>query len=180
MAELLGIQASRTPARLAQAVADVEESLPAMFGAILGPSITAERAPALFHLFDRLVGTEDAVTRPAKEGFARPRPYQADPAVAPGIRLSRSGSWPSGHATLGTLTGITLAAMLPERRDTIFARMREYGESRLVGGVHYRSDLAAGARAGTAIAAVLFNDPAFQADYAAARRELRGALEMTP
>ena len=178
LAEVLAVQASRTPERLAQASADVEESLPAMFGAVLGPAVTRERAPALFHLFARLAETEEVVTRPAKSGFARPRPFQAHPEVKPGIKPSNSGAWPSGHTTIGTLTGITLAAMLPEKRDAIHARIREYSESRLVGGVHYRSDLLAGARAGTAIAAVLFNDPAFQADYAAARRELRGALGM--
>ena len=176
LAEVLAVQGSRTPERLAQAAADVEESLPAMFGAILGPNVTKERAPALFHLFARLAETEEVVTGPAKSGFARPRPFQAHPEVKPGIKLPNSGAWPSGHTTIGTLTGITLAAILPEQRDAIHARIRDYSESRLVGGVHHRSDLVVGARAGTAIAAVLANDPAFQADYAAARRELRGAL----
>lgn len=176
MAEVLAIQASRTPDRLALAASDADETLAAMFGAILGPAAAPGRLPALDRLFARLAETEEAVTGPAKSGFARPRPFQANPAVQPGIRLSKSGAWPSGHATISTLVGITLASMLPEQRDAIFARVREYGESRVVGGVHYRSDVAAGGRAGTAIAAVLFNDPEFQADRTAARRELRDAL----
>ena len=42
--------------------------------------------------------------------------------------------------------------------------------------MHYPSDLVAGKRAGAAMAAVLFTDPGFQADFAAAKAELRGVM----
>jgi acid phosphatase (class A) len=44
--------------------------------------------------------------------------------------------------------------------------------------VHYPTDVEAGKHAGTALAAFLFNSPAFQPDYAEAKRELRAALKL--
>ena len=177
MAEVVALEAARTPARAAQARADVPEGASDMFGAVLGPA-TAERLPRLAALFERLAETEDTATAPVKRAYARLRPYQANPALHPAAPPSRSGSFPSGHATRSRLDAIVLAAMLPERRGQLFARAADYAESRVVAGVHFRSDILGGMDAGTAIAAVLFNDPAFAADFAGARQELRDALGM--
>jgi len=176
MAEVVAFEATRTAARAAQARADVAESVYDMFGAVLGPAFTPERLPLLTALFDRVAETEEAVTSPVKRGYARPRPYQVNAALHPAAPPSRSGSFPSGHATRSRLAAIVLAAMLPERRGALFARAADYAESRVIAGLHFRSDILAGMNAGTAIAAVLFNDPAFIADRATAQREVRDAL----
>ena len=44
--------------------------------------------------------------------------------------------------------------------------------------MHYPSDVEAGKLAGSVLAASLFGSPAFQADYAAAKSELRQALNL--
>lgn len=178
MAEVVAFEAARTPARAAQARADVAEGPSDMFGAVLGPALTPERLPLLAALLERLAVTEDTVVGPVKSAYARPRPYQINPALHPAAPPSRSGSFPSGHATRSRLAATVLAAMLPERRDALFARAADYAESRVIAGLHFRSDILGGMNAGTAIAAVLFNDPAFAADFAAARREVRDALGM--
>ncbi len=46
--------------------------------------------------------------------------------------------------------------------------------------MHYPSDLQAGWRAGTAMAAVMFALPNFRSDFAAARDEVRAALGLAP
>lgn len=176
LAQVLEAQRARTPARVAQAVADAQETVFAMFQPVLGNRFQPAAAPLATTLFDRLGETEDAVAGPAKRVFARKRPFLQSPDVHPALWPSNSGSYPSGHATRVTLEGIVLASMLPERRDAIFVRMADYARSRVIGGVHYPSDIEAGARAGTAAAAVLFDDPAFKADYGPARRQLRAAL----
>ncbi len=176
MAEVVAFEATRTAARAAQARADVAESVYDMFGAVLGPAFTPGRLPLLTALFDRIAETEDATTRPVKLAYARPRPYQVNAALHPAAPPSRSGSFPSGHATLSRLAAIVLASMLPEQRGALFARAADYAESRVIAGVHFRSDILAGMNAGTAVAAVLFNDSVFIADHAVARRELRDAL----
>ncbi len=176
MAEIMAAQGSRTPERTALAVADAKESVFDMYGVVVGKNFRPDGLPLVTRLFDRLGETEEDVVGPAKSGFGRLRPYLANPAVQPAVPISRSGSYPSGHATRGTLEGIVLAVMLPEQRARVFARMQEYAESRVIGGVHYRSDLAAGGRAGTAMAAVLLQNPEFLADFGPARLELRKAL----
>jgi len=176
MAVVLEAQRTRTPERVAQADADGKEGIFDMFAPVLGPRFVPANLPVLTRVFDRLGDTEETVSAPAKEGFARKRPFMVDPDMHPAIRLSRSGSYPSGHATRVTMDGIVLAAMLPEQRRVIFARMGDYAQSRVIGGVHFPSDIEAGKRAGTAIAAVLFNDPRFAPDFAAARQELRTVM----
>ena len=176
MDELMAIERSRTAERTALAQADVAETVFDMFASTLGPRFAPAALPAASRLFTRLEETEDAVLKDPKATFARPRPFMTNPALHPAAFLSRSGSYPSGHATRVRLMAIVLAAMLPEQRGPIFARAAEYAESRLVVGVHHRSDIVAGAQAGTAIAAVLLGDPAFKADYEPARAELRKAM----
>ena len=58
------------------------------------------------------------------------------------------------------------------------ARAAEYANNRVVAGVHYPSDIEGGRLTATAFAAALFASPAFQSDLAAARAELRQALNL--
>ena len=62
--------------------------------------------------------------------------------------------------------------MAPDRADAVLARGLAYGESRVICGVHYPSDVEAGRIVGAAMVAALKADPAFQADFAVAAREL--------
>ena len=94
-----------------------------------------------------------------------------------GHRLCRgASSYPSGHATVGTLMGIELANMLPEKRAQIMARAWEFGHNREVGGIHYPSDIEMGRIAGTVIAQTISTHPDFKVEFEAARAELRAAL----
>jgi acid phosphatase (class A) len=178
LAEVLAMQKTRTEAQAERAKADVEETA-VRFLAGMGITVDPARIPLTVALIDRLSETEEALIEPAKEGFNRLRPPYVNPEIKPVVRLSKSGAYPSGHATFGTIAGIVLANILPEKRDAIFARARDYALSRMIGGVHYRSDLEAGVVSGTAIMAVIMTKPEFQADLKAARAELRAALGMS-
>jgi acid phosphatase (class A) len=147
-----------------------------MFGAVLGPRFAPTGLPLATAFFARTAATADAAVDPAKKEFARLRPFLASADVKALGPASKSGAWPSGHATQVTVQAIILAAMLPARREAIWARAADYAESRVVIGMHHPQDLAMGSRAGTAIAALLFADPGFRADYEAVRAELRRAL----
>jgi acid phosphatase (class A) len=178
LAAVLAAQREASPQRVAQAAADTNETVFDMFGATLGARFVSATLPRVSELFLRLGETEASVVDPVKPVFDRPRPYLADPRAKPLVRASRSGSFPSGHATRVTLVAIVLAAMLPEQRAAIWARADDYAQSRVIGGMHYPLDLDGGRRAGTAIAALLFAHPAFRADFDAARTELRAALAL--
>jgi acid phosphatase (class A) len=177
LGEVLALQVTRTPEMVASAVADSEENV-WRFANVMGPNFTKERLPKFSAFFDRVVETEGAVVDPAKDVWKRPRPHQLSDLVKPAVKLSSSGSWPSGHATVGTMMGIILADMVPEKRAEIMARAAEYAHNREVGGIHYASDVEMGKISGSVIAAVLLNRDDFKAEYEVARAELRSDLGM--
>ncbi|AEH86750.1 acid phosphatase [Mesorhizobium opportunistum] len=177
LGEVLTLQVTRTPEMEVRAVADAEENV-WRFADVMGPNFSAEKLPKFSAFFDRVVATEGAVVDPAKDIWKRPRPHQLSELVKPAVKLSSSGSWPSGHATVGTMMGIILADMVPERRAEIMARAAEYAHNRIVGGIHYPSDVEMGKISGSVIAAVLLNRDDFKAEYEVARAELRSDLGM--
>ncbi|QKC82328.1 phosphatase PAP2 family protein [Mesorhizobium sp. NZP2077] len=177
LGEVLTAQVTRTPEMVASSVADAEENV-WRFANVMGPNFTKEKLPKFSAFFDRIVETEGAVVDPAKDVWKRPRPHQLSDLVKPAVKLSSSGSWPSGHATVGTMMGIILADMVPEKRAEIMARAAEYAHNREVGGIHYASDVEMGKISGSVIAAVLLNRDDFKAEYEVARAELRSDLGM--
>jgi acid phosphatase (class A) len=130
-------------------------------------------------------------TNAPKTHWARARPYVDHPAVerlgdvAPDSPLAINGgferahtSYPSGHTAFGTACAIVLAQMVPEQSAALFARARLYGESRLIVGAHFPTDVDAGRRVGTAATGVMLQNGLFQSDLRAARAQLRRALDL--
>lgn len=182
--DLAVYRATRTlegSSRWAQARADNEietPEAPRVFDEALGIRFDPERMPTLTRLLGRMLGDLETIQTPAKRGFTRPRPFVTEPAatcIAPEPWLAASGSYPSGHAALGWAWALVLTEMAPDHADAILARGLSYGESRSICGVHYPSDVEAGRLVGAVLVARLKADPAFQADFAAAARELAQA-----
>jgi acid phosphatase (class A) len=173
--ELRRIQATRSPERVALAQADVAETVFRLL-TIFGRPFTPAQLPTVAAFFRNLTDDGAFATGPAKRAFGRPRPYVLARDLAPVCPLATNRAYPSGHTTVGYFMGVVLAAMVPEERARIFARTQEFAESRLVCGVHYRSDIEAGRIAGTVLAAAAMRHPDFQRDFTAARSELRAAL----
>ncbi|MBM7049355.1 phosphatase PAP2 family protein [Rhizobium lusitanum] len=176
LGEILTIQVTRTPEMAARAVADAEENVWRFSDVIDNPKFTKENLPKFSAFFDRIVETEGAVVDPAKDVWKRPRPHLYSDLVKPIVPLSKSGSYPSGHTTLGTLMGIVLSNMVPEKRPVIMARAWEYGHNRVVGGIHYATDIEAGRIAGTVIAETIMTHDDYKSEYEGAKAELRAAL----
>lgn len=85
-------------------------------------------------------------------------------------------SYPSGHAAYGMACAVLLSAAVPEKRGELFARARQYGESRLIVGAHYPSDVAAGQQAAQLGAAWVMQNVSFGRQFAVAQSELRAVL----
>ena len=173
--ELLEIQATRTPEQEKAAVADAEENV-WRFADVMGPDFTAAKLPKTAALFDRVIATEDVVDDHAKKAFNRPRPYMLDEQIHPLLKKSKSGSWPSGHSTVGYLMATVLGDLVPEKRNALFARASVYAENRLVAGFHYRSDTVMSRTGAALIAQKMAEQPDFQAEFDAAKTELRTQL----
>jgi membrane-associated phospholipid phosphatase len=85
---------------------------------------------------------------------------------------------PSGHSAFGAMAAILLTGMVPEKRAELFARGWEFGRNRVVGGVHFPSDVAAGRIEATAMVAIMFQNPVFKRDFTEAKAELRRILNL--
>ncbi len=175
LGEILTIQVTRTPAMEQRANADAEEEI-WRYADVMGPKFTKEALPKTAALFDRINETEESVTELPKKTFARPRPHILYPDVKPVVPLSKSGAYPSGHTTRGTLWGVILSNMVPEKRREIMVRAWEYGNNRIIGGIHYRSDVDAGRIGGSIIAEELLRNAEFKTEFEAAKTELRAVL----
>ncbi|MBC7479733.1 MAG: phosphatase PAP2 family protein [Pseudorhodobacter sp.] len=176
LAQVLTIQVTRTEAQAARAVADDAEDAWVFSDVIANPKFTKENLPKFTAFFDRVTATEGAVVDPSKKIWARPRPYMYSELVMPLLDKSKSGAYPSGHATVGTLMGIVLANMVPEKHTEIMARAWEYGQNRVVAGMHFPTDIEAGHISGSVIAETIMAHPDFIDEFAAAKTELRAAL----
>jgi acid phosphatase (class A) len=176
--ELIKIQEKRTSQEEAAAQSDDKMTIFQIAGDVLGPGFTPENLPVTAKFFERLYGDEGFIVSPAKNTWNRSRPFMLSQRIKPCVRQSRSGAYPSGHATFGCLSGIVLANMVPEKRAEIFTRAGQYSYHRMVGGVHYRSDIEAGRISGTVIAAIMMQNPNFQEEFSKARSEVRRVLEL--
>jgi acid phosphatase (class A) len=178
--EMLDIQKTRTASQAARARADAQVNL-VRFADALGdppPGFDLTKLPLTQLLFRKISTDELVVVGTGKDAFARPRPFVLEPRLQPIVARPPSASYPSGHTVWGYTVGLVLADMIPERRPQLMARAAEYAQNRVVAGVHYPSDVEGGKMAATAFATALFASPAFQTDLAAAKAELRHALNL--
>jgi len=175
MDEVLRAQAARTPASVAAAQADVLVSV-FRFADVLGRRFTSDRLPLTAALFKTVGKDGTRIGLRAKDYWHRPRPYRVNDSVKPLVDISTDGSYPSGHAMYGCMTAVLLGVMVPEQRAALLERGTVYAQNRVVAGVHYPTDVAAGCTGGKVVAAMLLQSPVFQGDFVAARDETRKAL----
>ncbi|HWS62727.1 MAG TPA: phosphatase PAP2 family protein [Steroidobacteraceae bacterium] len=151
------------------------------FDESFGRPIDRKTLPALVSLLNRALRDVSYTTFAAKEHFQRPRPYQRDQLrrvcgekapPKPEPHPTGGSSYPSGHSAYGWAVAMILGRVAPNRAEALMARAGEYAESRVVCGVHFPSDVAAGQVIAAAVIAHLDASPEFQADLARARAEL--------
>lgn len=175
LADFHAFEGTRDKARADKAVADDDETI-TRFLAGMDMNIDLAKLPATKALFDRINSTEGAVVDPAKEKFARLRPYLADETIKPLLKPKKSGAYPSGHTTVGILFAVTLSQIAPEKSAEFFARADDFAYSRYVAGMHYLSDFPPSKMAGAAISAELLKNADYLKAVEAAKPELRAAL----
>ena len=177
--ELLALQQSRSDADVAAARADRKTELHRFYGAL---GLDAENSPDLPQLERLAERVEDDVrihVRHVKDHFRRLRPYEIEPRLKPCIDNVRGDlSYPSGHAAYAWSMAYLLESMVPERQRVLEARAAEFARQRMVCGVHFASDLAAGEKAAAYLIKSLSKSPEFQIEQASAATELRSVLSL--
>jgi len=131
-----------------QAIEDAVHSLEyfyKIYSEPFGLTISKENTPEISALLERLLATTRLCKDKAKSQFMRIRPFvqfnEPTPVPQDEEALRTNSSYPSGHTTMGWGIALVLAEINPNRQNEILRRGFEYGESRVIVGFHYQSDV---------------------------------------
>jgi acid phosphatase (class A) len=175
LAEILATQKSRTARQSERALADATAGIFG-FADVLGPNFNEQRVPTVAALLGKARADAVVAVGAAKSVWNRQRPYAISSEVETIGDRPESSSYPSDASTVGYLTAILLADMVPEKAAALYARGREFGDDRVILSIHFPSDVEAGRFAATAIANALVQDAAFVKEFSEAKSELRRVL----
>ncbi|OGB28669.1 MAG: acid phosphatase [Burkholderiales bacterium RIFCSPLOWO2_12_FULL_61_40] len=182
MAVYIATRDLRGTARWNMAAQDANLKFPnaaSTFACTMDLPISQEQTPHLNMLLRRTLLDAGLSTYAAKDSYIRKRPFllRGDLTCAPKeeAALNKDGSYPSGHSALGWAWALILSEVAPERANAILARGLAFGQSRVICGVHWQSDVDAGRMMGAATVAALHADPTFTAQLAAAKAEVANA-----
>lgn len=168
----------RNTARGKQAIYDASVDIDSVlngFSEAFGMPISKQTTPELYYLMERVENDGSLSVRSAKKKYMRKRPYvqfgEGTAVPHEEEELRHTGSFPSGHTARGWAMALVLAEINPERQDEILVRGYEYGESRVIAGFHYQSDVDAARLAASAAVARLHADEAFRKQLDKAKKE---------
>lgn len=162
-----------------QAAADARvggDGVPNAFSEAFGIKISKETTPEIYKLV--LGMREDAgdlATRAAKNYYMRVRPFAFyhETTCNPEQQqeLSTNGSYPSGHTAIGWATALILSEINVDRQNEILKRGYEMGQSRVICGYHFQSDVDAARLVSSAVVARLHANKNFMAQLEKAKAE---------
>ena len=164
--------------RAQQAIDNAVEEIDEMaeqFSVPFGMEISREKTPAIFKVLYRGVLTARLGATKPKTEYMRMRPYTRfnEHTLLPEgeERLRLNGSYPSGHTVRGWAMALLLCEINPDAQDDLLKLGFEWGQSRVIAGYHWQSDVDASRLVAAAGYARLHTNSEFLADMAAARAE---------
>ena len=167
---------ARAALAIAQRTVDVAEMM-SMFSEAFGMEISEKKTPAIFYVVKRGVLTMRLAGRAPKKHYMRPRPfmYFNEPTLMPQLEEEHrtNGSYPSGHTIRGWAMALLLAEINPAAQNAILKYGYEWGQSRVIAGYHWQSDIEASKAIIAGCFARLHADEAFLADMKKARAEFK-------
>ncbi len=142
IATVLSWQNKRTEADCARSSRTAVETYDAFWGA---RSPFPEPLPSeVKEFFERLASDLEEAVNNIKNRYQRPRPYLTYPEAQPCLNKIHGFSYPSGHAVFSGVFARVLTDIIPERESEFSAKADEIARDRVIGGVHYPADIAAG------------------------------------
>ena len=138
---VLAMQNNPSPEVLAHAEQSVGFNV-FSFSDVLGADFNAEFYPKTAAFFDRLEATVNPPKNFLKESYGRIRPYRAFPdQVKPLVTREEGYSYPSGHSTRAWVFALVLGALDQGNRGAYLASALQVCQDRIIGGMHYPSDV---------------------------------------
>ena len=175
--------------RLAQAKRDAIWNLDTtrvIYSEPFGYAIDPEQTPEIYRLFVNGVSTIEQIRFRPKAHYFRMRPYARfhESSIFPqdDAWLATEGSYPSGHTIRAWSAALILAEVNPNAAEALFHRAVESGESRVIAGAHWQSDVDASRLCAAIGVSRLHTSPNFLAQLEKARNEfqrLTGQLSPT-
>ncbi len=155
LAYLHQVEKTRTPAGTARArywakhgLTDEWEAKLKEYTSHAGPA-QALAAEKLLHDALALVNT---ATQTGKAAAGRKRPFVVDESLTLAVdKPGNNPSYPSGHTSAAYAASIVLAALMPDRAKEFMDTAAEASWARIYGGVHFPTDVLAGAKMATTI-----------------------------
>lgn len=151
------------------------------FEASFGLYVTEKETPEMYKLIYWALNDAINATQKAKKHFHRKRPYvqMNESSLIPEEDEShrQSGSYPSSHSAAGWAVALLLTEINPSNQDAILARGYEYGQSRIIAGYHYQSDVDAARVVASAAVARLHANADFNKQMEKAKKEYAKAIK---
>lgn len=145
------------------------------FSEPFGLPLSKEGTPEIYKLLLDATSTCDSICYEPKKFYMRKRPFvrMQEQSLTPEFEeeLLHNGSYPSGHTLLGWSAGLLLSEINPANADTLMARGHMYGESRVIVGAHWQSDVDAARLAASAAYVKIHNSARFQEQMKKAQEE---------
>jgi acid phosphatase (class A) len=129
------------------------------FNEAMGMEISPENTPQIYRLLVDGMETANNISRKPKKHYKRQRPFSRfnEPTLVPSAEevLRNNGSYPSGHTIIGFAGALLLSEINPAAADALLKEGYECGQSRIITGYHWQSDVdAARIAAGVAVVAM--------------------------
>jgi acid phosphatase (class A) len=145
---------------------------PSYFNQAIGVRFEENRYPKLYGLMKTVMADARIFIDAFKVHYKRPRPYQDHKDIKPAIPIEESYSYPSGHGTRGMTLALVYAEIFPERREQILTTGLSLGQDRIIGGVHYPSDIEASVKLAESLAKNIIASDAFKTKLKEAQDEI--------
>lgn len=174
-----GKEQRKDPARAEMAYKDAlwtYDALLEQFASAFGLVVSKEGTPQIWKLMETSLRTIDQIRVAPKAYFHRIRPFEyfkESTSTGEDDILRGEGSYPSGHTIRSWLTALLLSEINPASANAVFKRAWQYGESRVVAGAHWQSDVDASRVAASIGYSRLQTSPAFRAQMSLAQEEFR-------
>lgn len=154
-----------------------QENQAKVWSQALGVNISAATTPETWKMLgELLVVAADYTSNRAKQHYLRVRPFVVfnNPTCQPDDEpaLRKNGSYPSGHTAFGTVTALVFSQAQPERAKELMKKGYDFGQSRVICGAHWQSDVDAGRYVGATEYARLQTLPEFHKQIEQVKAEL--------